>query len=452
MTSSSTFFPSHPTSTPLPLVGHLPYLRQDMLEFLLGLGLGHDLSSFQFGLSTRYLVNNPELLREIWQDARFERTAETRKVLTSVAGAGLLSQEGETHRKHRRMMQPAFHRERLGGYFKIMTEHVAQALVRWRDQERIDVRLEMKRLALDIVTRSLFSQEDINEVNAITSALERLLPKLDGDVLIHGILPASVPVWYFGQDRDDIQTIRNGLQRIIQARRQGPRPNVPDLLEMLLETRDEDGSTLDDADIAAQSLTLVSAGFETTANTLTWMWWLLAADPQALGRLQRELQTILGGRTPTLDDLPKLRVVDQTIKETQRLYPVAWVASRVASENLKLGVHDFAKGSVFFMSPYVTHRDPRYFRNPLQFMPERFADESAIPKFAYLPFGAGVHQCIGNIFALWEMKVVLAMVAQHVHLEPDAGFQPKMRLAITLGMDEFSANLRWHSPNPVLNP
>jgi cytochrome P450 len=449
MALSSNFFPSHPTQTPYPLIGHLPYMRQNMLEFLLGLGVGHDLSSFEFGLSTRYLVNNPELLRELWQDARFERTNEIRKVLASVAGAGLLSQEGAVHRQQRRMMQPAFHRERLSGYFTIMIKHAEDAIARWRTQERIDVRLEMKRLALDIVGGSLFSQEDIAQVHQITAALERLLPKLDNDVLLHGLLPGSIPVWYLGQDREDINTIRDGLHRIIQARRNGPRPQIPDLLEMLLETRDEDGSTLSDTDIAAQSLTLVSAGFETTANTLTWMWWLLAEHPEALHRVQLELEEVLGGRTPTLEDLPRLRSVDQVIKETQRLYPAAWITSRMASEDLNLGTHRFSKGSVFFMSPYVTQRDPRYFPNPTQFRPERFEDEANLPKFAYLPFGAGVHQCIGNVFALWEMKVILAMVAQQVHLQPDAGFQPKMKLAITLGMEEFSANLHWHKLNPV---
>jgi cytochrome P450 len=445
MTSSANFFPSHPTQTPYPLVGHLPYMRQNILEFLLGLGVGHDLSSFEFGLSTRYLVNNPELLRELWQDARFERTTEIRKVLASVAGAGLLSQEGAVHRQQRRMMQPAFHRERLSGYFTIMTKHAQDAISRWRSQERIDVRLEMKRLALDIVSGALFSQEDIVQVHQITAALERLLPKLDNDTLVHGLLPEVIPVWYLGQDREDIKTIREGLHKIIRARRNGPRPEIPDLLEMLLETRDEDGSTLSDTDIAAQSLTLVSAGFETTANTLNWMWWLLAEHPEALQRVQFELETVLAGRIPTLEDLPKLQGVDQVIKETQRLYPAAWVSSRMASEDLNLGTHRFSKGSVFFMSPYVTQRDPRYFPNPTQFMPERFADEAKMPKFAYLPFGAGVHQCIGNIFALWEMKVILAMVAQRVHLQPDAGFQPKMKLAITLGMEEFSANLHWRT-------
>jgi cytochrome P450 len=441
MLSSS--LPSNPKTPPYPLIGHVPYLLRDTLEFFLDLGLGRDLSVYHFGRAPRYLVNHPDLLREIWQDARFERTPETRKVLSAVAGAGLLSQEGVTHRRQRRMIQPAFHRERLAGYFETMVDHANRALERWRGHSRLEVGAEMKRLALDIVTGSLFRQERIEDVRGIVEPLERLLPKLDSDILWHGMLPQRVPVWFLGRERDDVTAIRTGLQRLIQARRAGRPSEPPDLLDLLLETRDEDGSVLSDDDIAAQSLTLISAGFETTANTLTWMWWLLASHPDALERVRRELREVLGNRTPTLEDLPKLRVVDATIKETQRLYPAAWLSSRIATEDVTLDGREFPKGSIFLMSPYVTHRDPRYFLNPLEFNPERFADDSSIPKFAYLPFGAGVHQCIGNIFALWEMKVILAIVASRVLLEPDAGFEPRMKIAITVGMDPFPVSLRW---------
>lgn len=436
-------FPTHPTATPYPLVGHVPYMMQDTLKFLMGLGLGRDISTFQYGMTTRYFINRPDLLREIWQDARFERTPESRKVLSSVAGAGLLSQEGATHKRQRRLMQPAFHRERLAGYFAAMVSHAERALERWKSTPSIEVGTEMKRLALDIVTSSLFSQERIEDVQKITHALEQILPKLDNDVLLHGILPQSVPVWYLGQGRRNVQIIRDGLARLIQNRRNGRPSDPPDLLDMLLQTRDEDGTGLSDEDIAAQSLTLVSAGFETTANTLTWMWWLLASHPETLERIQTELLKVLGGRIPTLEDLPKLRWVDWTIKETQRLYPAAWIASRIAAEDVMLGDQTFKKGTIFFVSPYVTHRDPRYFADPLVFNPERFADESSIPKFAYLPFGAGIHQCIGNIFAQWEMKVILAMVAAKVNLEPDPGFQPRMKIAVTLGMEPFQARVQW---------
>jgi cytochrome P450 len=301
----------------------------------------------------------------------------------------------------------------------------------------------MKRLALDIVTGSLFRQERMEDVRSIVEPLERLLPKLDSDILVHGMLPQSIPVWFIGRERDDVTAIREGLHRIIQARRAGRPSDPPDLLDLLLETRDEDGSALSDEDIAAQSLTLISAGFETTANTLTWMWWLLARHPEALERARTELREVLGGRAPTLEDLPKLRTVDAIIKETQRLYPAAWLSSRIATQEVELGGRRFPKGSVFLMSPYVTHRDPRYFAEPLEFKPERFADDSSIAKFAYLPFGAGVHQCIGNIFALWEMKVILAIVASRIHLEPRPGFEPRMNIAITIGMTPFHATPHW---------
>jgi cytochrome P450 len=342
-------------------------------------------------------------------------------------------------------MQPAFHRDRLAGYLDIMVSHVGSLVTRWEsletDEALLDVSLEMKRIALEIVTGSLFRQERTEALQTITGALERLLPKLDHDVMIHGVLPEGVPVWYLGRARRDLNTIRQGLLAIVQTRRaSGNISEPPDLLDMLLETRDEDGSSLSDEDITAQALTLMSAGFETTANTLTWLWWLLHQNPDILQRLREELGEILQGQAPTLEALPKLRYTDWVIKETQRLYPVAWLASRVCTRDVMLGEHAFRKGTVFMMSPYVTHRDERFFEHPLEFRPQRFELEK-FPKFAYLPFGAGVHQCIGNIFAHWEMKVVLAVVAQKFRLEPPAGFEPRLKLAITLGMEAFPAKV-----------
>jgi cytochrome P450 len=170
---------------------------------------------------------------------------------------------------------------------------------------------------------------------------------------------------------------------------------------------------------------------------------LLSSNPAALESVRQEVREVLGNRDPTLEDLPKLRVTDWTVKETQRLYPAAWLASRISTQAVHLKDRDFPKGTIFMMSPYVTHRDPRYFKNPERFDPERFKDEASIPKFAYVPFGAGAHQCIGNIFALWEMKVILAMVATRVDFQPEPGFQPKMKIAVTLGMESFNAKLKW---------
>jgi cytochrome P450 len=418
---------------------------KDRLDFFLELGLGNDITSYRRGLKTEYFINHPDLLREVWQNTIFERPTFTRKVLASVAGAGLLSQEGDIHRKQRRMMQPAFHKDRLAGYLEVMVSHVEAMVLRWEtlavNGQETDLNLEMKRIALEIVTGSLFRQERTEDVYKVTNALERLLPKLDQDVLIHSVLPEKVPVWYVGRDRQDLLTIRRGLMSTVRTRRETGKPSTPpDLLDMLLETKDEDGSSLSNEDITAQALTLMSAGFETTANTLTWLWWLLHTYPESLQQLRAELAETLQGRAPTLADLPKLRYTDWVIKETQRFYPVAWISNRVCTKEVTLAGHTFSEGTVFMMSPYVTHRDERFFEQPLEFNPLRFERES-FPKFAYLPFGAGVHQCIGNMFALWEMKVVLAVVAQRFKIEPRANFTPTTKLAVTFGMETFPAKV-----------
>jgi len=178
----------------------------------------------------------------------------------------------------------------------------------------------------------------------------------------------------------------------------------------------------------------MSAGFETTANTLTWMFYLLARHPEVRAKLEVELDSVLKGRAITLEDLPHLKYTEYVVKETQRLYPAAWLTSRVPTQDVTLLGTPIKAGTPLLTSAFVTHRDPRYFADPERFWPERFAQEGNFPKFAYLPFGAGIHQCIGNIFALWEMKVVLATWASRVRLELAEGFTPEYHLAITMGL------------------
>jgi len=430
--STAPSFPSFPIA-PYPLIGHLPQLLGDPMKFFLELGLGRDLAPYQVGCEVRFLVNQPDALREIWQNPLYERQRAVRKVMASVVGPNLFSQEGTAHRRPRRMMQPAFHREKLGGYLEPMVKHARGTLEGWTQGQKLDLNLETRRVALDIVGESLFSLEPSEQVKKVTAALSQLLPRLDNHILLYGMLPDKMRVSYWGRDVGALETVRDGLAWFVRSRR-ALRPQAHDLMDMLLETRDEDGSALDDLEVAAQALTLMSAGFETSANTLAWMFYLLARHPEVRAKLESELDSVLGGRSVTLEDLPRLKYTECVVKETQRLYPAAWLTSRVPTQDVNLLGTPLRAGTLLLTSAFVTHRDERYFADPTHFWPERFAQEGGFPKFAYLPFGAGIHQCIGNIFALWEMKVVLATWASLVRLELPEGFTPEYHLAITLGL------------------
>ncbi len=430
--STPPHFPTFPIA-PYPMVGHLPQLMGNPMKFFLELGLGRDLAPYQVGREVRFLVNHPDALREIWQNPLYERQRAVRKVMASVVGPNLFSQEGTAHRRPRRMMQPAFHREKLGGYLEPMVKHASGTLNSWTEGQKLDLNLETKRVALDIVGESLFSLEPPDQVKRVTSALSQLLPRLDNHILLYGMLPDTLRVSYWGRDRAALETVRDGLAWFVRSRR-ALKPQARDLMDMLLETRDEDGSALSDNEVAAQALTLMSAGFETSANTLAWMFYLLARHPEVRAKLEAELGSVLGGKPVALEDLPRLKYTEYVVKETQRLYPAAWLTSRVPTRDVTLLGTPLAAGTLLLTSAFVTHRDKRYFADPTHFWPERFAGEGGFPKFAYLPFGAGIHQCIGNIFALWEMKVVLATWASRVRLELSEGFVPEYHLAITLGL------------------
>ena len=425
--------PPHFPIAPYPLLGHLPQLMNDSVNFFLELGLGRDLAPYRVGRDLRYMVNHPDALREIWQSPLYVRQPVVRKVMASVIGPSLFSQEGLIHRRPRRMMQPAFHREKLGGYLEPMVRHATKSVQHWSEGQSLDLNVETKRVALDIVGESLFSLEPPEQVRRVTSALEQILPRLDSHILFYGMLPDHTKVAYWGRDRVALETVREGLAWFVRSRR-ALKPQAGDLMDMLLSTKDEDGSGLTDGEVAAQALTLMSAGFETTANTLTWMFYLLARHPEVRAKLEAELGSVLKGRPVALEDLPRLKYTEYVVKETQRLYPAAWLTSRVPTQNVTLLGTPIKAGTPLLTSAFVTHRDPRYFADPTHFWPERFAQEGSFPKFAYLPFGAGIHQCIGNIFALWEMKVVLATWASRVWLELPPGFTPEYHLAITMGL------------------
>ena len=407
------------------MVGHLAAFRARPIPFLMRLAREYgDLPHFRLVAHPAYLLNHPDLVREVLvtQQSKFVKSLALQRARI-LLGQGLLTSEGELHRRQRRLVQPAFHRERLNGYAQTMTECAARACSRWRDGATMDVSNEMMRLTLDIVARTLFSADVESEAPEIGEALTAVLKMFRLLMLPFAEhlekLPIP-PVRRFEKARARLDATIYGL---VEERRRSGR-DTGDLLSMLLLAQDEEGGGgMSDSQVRDEALTLFLAGHETTANALTWTWYLLSQNPGCDERLHRELDSVLGGRVPTAGDLPALPYAEMVFTEAMRLYPPAWAIGRMAKEDCELGGVKIPAGSICLASPYVMHRDPRWFPDPERFDPERWTTEAREkrPKFSYFPFGGGTRVCIGERFAWMEGVLVLATIAQRwtLRLDPD---------------------------------
>jgi cytochrome P450 len=336
-----------------------------------------------------------------------------------VFGNGLLTSEGDAWLRQRRLAQPAFHKARIDAYGQVMTAYTEQMLDAWRDGERIDLHDAMMRLTLRIVAKTLFDAEVVEEANAVSEAILIFMDQFVGlRSLARRLVPQSFPTpknrryWRAIKELDEI------IYRIIARRRESGKDSG-DLLSMLLAAQDEDGSRMTDQQLRDEVLTLFLAGHETTAVTLTWTLYLLSLHPEAEARLHDELKAALGGRRPEVQDMRHLPLTERVVKESMRLYPPAYVIGREALSDFKIGGFDIPAGSQVLMSPWVIHRDPRFYTEPEQFNPDRWTEDFAkdLPRYAYFPFGGGPRQCIGNAFAMMEAVLVLATIAQRFRLQ-----------------------------------
>lgn len=428
--------PRAPGPKPLPLLGHLPWLLRDAPGFLAELSRRYgDVVAFRGGMRSSVFINHPQLIARLVRDRTCLRSSETRRALSSFLGSGLLSMEGSPHLRHRRLMAPAFHRERLRAYGELMIAESYAELERWKSGETRELTGDMMRLTFAIVSKALFSADTRDDARDVGAAMQELAPWVVRGAQLAGLFPEWVPILYPPRARAAIVRLKRVVTGIV-ARRRAQAEDRGDLLSMLLAARDEDGSGLSDEDVCAEALTLLLAGHETTANTLNWAWYLLMQHPEVEDTLAEELRRVVGDRPLRLDDLPQLGFVEQVINETLRLYPTAWVGDRVPQQEIELGGFAVPAGTKVVFSVYVTQRDARFFPDPERFDPGRFsaARLPSIPEGAFLPFGAGVHMCIGNAFAAMEARVILATMAQRfaLHRQPGARAQQAHRIVLNL--------------------
>ena len=378
-------------------------------------------------------INHPDTIEQVLvTNARKYSKGRVLRANRHVFGEGLLTSEGEFWLRQRRLAQPAFHRARIASYAATMVEYTEKLLEGWRDGEELDAHQEMMRLTLRIVGKTLFDADVERDAQGVGKSLELLL-EIGADFRRTIFVPHWLPTPANLRIKREVAHIEKILYRIIAERRASGR-DKGDLLSMLLAAQDEDGSRMTDKQLRDETITLFLAGHETTASTLSWTWWLLAQNPAVEAKLHAELDAVLGGRAPTLDDLANLPYTNHVITEVLRLYPTAWGLARLVVEDDEIAGYPATKGMGIAMAQWVVHRDSRWYEAPEEFRPERWQGDlvKRLPRFAYFPFGGGARQCIGNTFALMEAALVLATVAQKFRLRMVAGHPVVPLASITL--------------------
>ncbi|HEY9668105.1 MAG TPA: cytochrome P450, partial [Coleofasciculaceae cyanobacterium] len=346
--------------------------------------------------------------------------------------------------------QPAFHRERIAAYADVIVTYTNRMLATWQPGEIRDVYQEMMYLTLAIVTKTLFNADVASEVEQIGASLKAVTQHYNQNLNSNAhllVLSFLLPHWLPTPDhlrfRKAVQQLNEIVYGIIHQHRTSGN-DTGDLLSMLLNAQDSDGSQMTEQQLRDEVVNLMFAGHETTTNALSWTWMLLSQHPVVEAKVLEELQAVLGGRTPTMADVPQLRYTERVVLESMRLYPPVWTLTREVMQDCEIGGYPLSAGTNVFMSQWVMHRDPRYFDNPEEFAPDRWKDDLAkrLPTFAYFPFSGGPRVCIGKSFAMMETVLVLATVAQKfqlklvpehpIVLEPSITLSPKNGLKMLL--------------------
>ncbi len=420
-----------------PLVGNLLDYSRDPLNFLARSAREYgDVVRLQFPGPPAYLLSNPEHIEQVLvkHNRNFVKDRVTKQML-GILGNGLLTSDGDFWRRQRRLAQPAFHRERIDNYAHTMVSYTERMLEGWRDGEERNVHHDMMRLTLEIAAKTLVDADITDDSEEVGAALTAIMARFSdqGNGVFLRMLPDSVPTPSNLRFRRANRKLEEFIYGIVEERRRSGR-DTGDLLSMLLHARDEDGSRMGDEQLRDELMTIVMAGHETTAITLSWTFYLLGGHPAVEEKLCSELEAALNGRPPKVADLSRLPYLDAVLKESMRLYPPAWAIGREAVEDCEIGGFHVPAKTQLFISQWVVHRDPRFFEVPEAFVPERW--ETGLgnrnPKFAYFPFGGGPRLCIGQSFARMEAALVLATIAQKFGLKPLPGQIVSPQPSITL--------------------
>lgn len=418
----------------------------DRLGFLQEMAAYGDIAHMETRGLHFYLINHPELIQDVLvtHDRSFVKSRAL-QVARRLLGDGLLTSEGDLHLRQRRLVQPAFHRQRMAVYSQVMASYAEQTADRWQTLGKgaaVDMAQEMMRLTLAIVGKALFDADVEGEAAEIGQALTEALHAFNRTLLPGGEQLEKLPLPPNQRAEQARQRLDATIYRIIGERRASAEDRG-DLVSMLLAAQDEEGG-MSDQQVRDEAMTLFLAGHETTANALTWTWYLLSQNAAEERQLHKELDRVLAGRTPTLEDLPNLPYTRMVFSEAMRLYPPAYAIGRQVIEPYAVRDYVIQPGATVFVSQYVMHRDARYWFDFERFDPNRWTPEAQArrPKFSYFPFGAGPRVCIGEGFAWTEGILALAALAQRwqarlvlghpVELDPLITLRPKHGMRMTL--------------------
>ncbi len=426
----------------LPLLGVVRDTRRDILGWLTRTVAEHGpVAQYRIGPMRSYLVSHPEGLKHVLQDQvqNYPKLHFSYTMLRRVTGDGLLTSEGETWFKQRRLAQPAFHRARISVMGAQMVRAAVELSEQWAESQRTGAPRhagrDMMAITLRIVGEALFGTDVRAETRSVSDSFNLVSEQTVTRFRSLWLFPPVLPTAYDRAFRRAQGTLNEVVARIISERRADGLEDKGDLLSMFMLARDEEtGVGMSDEHLRAEVLTMMLAGHETTATTLTWAWALLHQNPEAERKLHAELDAVLGGRLPTVEDVPRLVYTRRVLDETLRLYPPLYMVSRKVLETDTVCGYQVLGGSSVDMSPYATHRLPEYWPDPERFEPDRFTPEQVAtrPRYAYFPFLGGPRQCIGNAFALMEGTLVLATLAQRHRPRMVEGYTPTPEPLITL--------------------
>ncbi|MGH9689516.1 MAG: cytochrome P450 [Candidatus Acidiferrales bacterium] len=431
-----------------PIIGLTFQVRRDPLGTMRRVAEEYgDIVRLPVALQDRILLNHPDLIEQVLvvQQAKFHKSELTKKITGPLLGQGLLISEGDFWRRQRRLEQPAFHRSRVNEYAATMIESAQIHIREWRDGEVRDVAREMMALTLDVAVRTLFGTTLPGEARHVGHAMTFLMRYQLRRQRSPLRIPENWPTPHNRRARRERNFLDSLVYRIISERQaEGTANHRNDLLSLLMNARDEDGSHMTSQQLRDETMTLFVAGHETTAQMLAWTWHMLGENRAVETRLHEELHQVLGGRPPAISDFARLPYLHAVMSEVLRMYPPAYVIARTAIEPCQLGGYDFPAGSTILMSQWVTHRDSRYYDDPDLFRPERWLEGLAnrLPAGAYFPFGDGPRRCIGQGFAMLEAALVIGILAQRFQFrlvpghpvipEPVVTLRPRHGIRMTL--------------------
>jgi cytochrome P450 len=429
-TAQSQAFKAPPKYPAYPIVGVSRIFRRDPLGLLERAMRGYgDIVHLSFGPTRVILLTHPDYIQQVLQtnNRNYDRKTYGNRIVQIVSGLNLLTSDGEYWLNQRRLMQPAFHRQRIAAFGELMTGVTGRMLAAWESGGgEVDAQYEMMQLTLEIVGRSLFQVDLTSDANLLGESFLEGMSYVNYRLNTLLFAPLWIPTVRNRRLKKSLRDVDEILYGMIDERRRDGEDRG-DFLSMLLQARYEDtGESMTDEQLKNEIGIMLGAGHETTANALAWTFYLLSVNSSVETELHREVDAVLGDRVPTVDDLADLPYTRMVIEEALRLYPPAWtLAGRRAIEDDAIDGYRIPAGSLVLIVPYVVHRNPQFWPDPERFDPLRFTPEmeAARPRFAYIPFGGGPRLCIGNLFAMTEAQLILAMIAQRYSLRLKPGYK-----------------------------